>query len=130
MLIRPAAAIFSLCSGTALLFAQAPANQPVPPVAPDGPKPVFEIASVKVAPKAHNQFGRFSGVRGGRFEVHTATMLDLIRTVHGYQNDKIIGGPSWLESTRYDVAAKVSAEDSPDGYPTLQPRLPGLQQTA
>ena len=34
-------------------------------------------------------------------------MLDLIRLAYGYQADKIYGGPTWLEMSRYNVTAKV-----------------------
>lgn len=76
----------------------------------------FEIADVHVSPKANNQFpsARTGPVRGGRYEVKTATMVDLIRMAYGYNADKILGGPNWLELDRYDVTAKVPAGSTPD----------------
>ena len=50
---------------------------------------------------------RTGPVRGGRYEVKTATMVDLIHLAYGYDNDKILGGPNWLEMDRFDVIAKV-----------------------
>jgi len=41
-------------------------------------------------------------------------MVDLIRTAYGYQSDKILGGPSWLELDRFDVLAKVPPESTAD----------------
>ncbi len=41
-------------------------------------------------------------------------MVDLIRTAYGFDPDKIVGGPSWLEMNRYDVAARVPADMTPD----------------
>lgn len=79
-----------------------------------GPKPSFETARIRMSAKTRQQFGRFNPVRGGRYEIQSASMIDMIRTAYGFQNDKILGGPNWLEMTRYDVTAKVPAETSPD----------------
>ena len=49
-------------------------------------------------------------LRGNRYELRNATMLDLIRTVYNVNADKVTGGPSWLEWNRYDVRALA-----PDG---------------
>src|SRR5689334_17305254 len=46
---------------------------------------------------------------GGRFEVHNATMVDLIRIAYGADTDKIIGGPAWVEWNRYEILAKAPA---------------------
>jgi uncharacterized protein (TIGR03435 family) len=76
--------------------------------------PQFEIADVHVSAKTQLPFPRTSPVRGGRYEVKTATLLDLIRIAYGYDTDKILGGPNWLEMNRYDVIAKVPADSTPD----------------
>jgi uncharacterized protein (TIGR03435 family) len=46
-------------------------------------------------------------LRGGRYELRNATMLDLITIAYGIEADKVLGGPSWLEFNRYDVIAKA-----------------------
>ncbi len=46
-------------------------------------------------------------VRGSRYELRTATMLDLIRTAYGVDPINVTGGPSWLEADRFDVIAKA-----------------------
>ncbi len=61
-----------------------------------------------------NQYMRTGAVRGGRYEVKTATMVDLIRLAYGYDNDKILGGPNWLEMDRFDVIAKVPPRSNPE----------------
>lgn len=50
----------------------------------------------------------------GRYEIKTATMVDLIRTAYGFDPDKILGGPNWLEMNRYDIIAKLPPESTPD----------------
>ncbi len=37
-------------------------------------------------------------------------MVDLIRTAYNMGNDRIVGGPSWLELDRFDVVAKLPAD--------------------
>ena len=45
--------------------------------------------------------------RSGRYELRQATMLDLIKTAYGVDPETVVGGPSWLESDRFDVTAKA-----------------------
>ncbi len=76
--------------------------------------PKFDLADVHVSPKAQNQFFRNTPPRAGRWEIKTATMLDLVRIAYTFDSDKILGGPSWLEMNRYDVIAKLPDESTPD----------------
>ena len=78
------------------------------------PPPRFEVADVHVSAKTVNPFIRTGPVRGARYEVKTATMLDLIRIAYSFDPDKVLGGPNWLEMNRYDVVAKVPADSAPD----------------
>jgi uncharacterized protein (TIGR03435 family) len=80
------------------------------------PKPKFEATDVHVSVKTAQQFARIVPVRGGRYEIKNATMVDLIRIGHGFENDKILGGPSWLEMDRYDVIGKVPAGSTVDTH--------------
>jgi hypothetical protein len=74
----------------------------------------FEAADVHTSAKAPNPFARTGPTRGGRYEVKTATMVDLIRLAYGLNADKILGGPSWLETDRFDVVAKIPADSTPE----------------
>ncbi len=76
----------------------------------------FEAADVHVSPKDTNPFPfvRTGPVRAGRYEVKFGTMVDLIRIAYGFDPDKILGGPSWLEMDRFDVIGKVPADSTPD----------------
>jgi uncharacterized protein (TIGR03435 family) len=76
--------------------------------------PRFEAADVHVSAKIQNPFVRTSPVRGGRYEIKYATMVDLIHTAYGFDTNKILGGPSWLEMDRFDVIARVPADSTPD----------------
>src|ERR1035438_7171969 len=70
--------------------------------------PKFDIADVHVSPKSATAYMSGGVLRAGRYEIRRATMLDLIRTAYGVDdNSKIQGGPSWLELDRFDVIAKA-----------------------
>ena len=76
--------------------------------------PKFEIASVQLSAKSPNPFLRVAAPHNGRYEIHAASMVDLIRTAYGFDADRILGGPSWLEMNRFDVVAKVPEMTSAD----------------
>lgn len=76
------------------------------------PSTAFEIADVHVSPRSRDT-GMRSSVRAGRYELHNATMVDLIRLAYGFDADKILGGPAWLDYDRFDVLAKIPSRTPP-----------------
>ena len=100
---RVIVATFCLALTAGLAFGQTP-----------DPLPKFEAADVHVSAKTQNPFPRTSPVRAGRYEIKTASMADLVRIAYGFDLDKIVGGPSWLELDRFDVIAKVPADSTPE----------------
>src|SRR5580693_8939492 len=81
--------------------------------------PQFEIADVHLSAKTPNAFVRTAAPRNGRYEIRNATMLDLIRIAWGFDADKILGGPNWLELDRFDVIAKLPAVAGTDAAKTM-----------
>jgi uncharacterized protein (TIGR03435 family) len=76
------------------------------------PRPVFEVAEVHVSPrsewvKSPQQPMQGGYLAGDRYELHRATMLDLIRIAYNVDAAKISGGPSWLDYDRFEVVAKT-----------------------
>jgi uncharacterized protein (TIGR03435 family) len=65
----------------------------------------FEVSDIHVSAPARNQ-GLRAFVRGGRYELRMATMVDLVRLAYGVDADRVLEGPSWLEMDRFDVLAK------------------------
>ena len=53
-------------------------------------------------------------LRGDRYDLRKAMMLDLIRIAHKVAPEAVVGGPNWLEFDRFDVAGKAPAESSPE----------------
>jgi uncharacterized protein (TIGR03435 family) len=76
--------------------------------------PAFELADVHPSPHSNNPVMRGGVVRSGQFELRTATMLDLIGRAWDINTANIAGGPSWIETDRFDIIAKVPADTSPE----------------
>src|SRR3954447_3134587 len=72
----------------------------------------FEISDVHIAAPASFPVMINGGIHEGRYEVRNATMWELIKTAYGVTDEKLFGGPSWLETDRFDVIAKVPAGGS------------------
>ena len=85
--------------------------------------PTFEIADVHVSPRSTNPIMRGGLVSGGRYELRTATMVDLIRVAWGVDANFVVGGPAWLDTERFDVIAIARADPTPE---TLQLMLQSL----
>jgi uncharacterized protein (TIGR03435 family) len=93
-------AVIAVFSGSVL--GQAPAS-----------RPAFEVAGIHVSTRP--QPGMRGGqLRGNRYEIRNATMVDLIRTAFNVQPEKISGGPTWLEWNRFDIAALAPEKTPPD----------------
>jgi uncharacterized protein (TIGR03435 family) len=80
--------------------------------------PAFELADIHASRQTNTILtqGMRGGVlrAGGRYELTNATMVDLIRTAYGVDADKVLSGPSWLESDRFDVIAKAPPRATPE----------------
>jgi uncharacterized protein (TIGR03435 family) len=73
-------------------------------------RPEFEVATIKpAAPGARGMFIR--PTPGGRVNITNMPLKELIVIAYRVQRYQISGGPSWLESNRYDISAK--AENDP-----------------
>jgi uncharacterized protein (TIGR03435 family) len=78
--------------------------------APDaGAAPSFEVSAVKVS-KA-DESGSNSMLKDGRFTASNTTLKTLI-AYQGYSvpASRILGGPKWLETQRFDMDAKMDEE--------------------
>src|SRR5688572_15423889 len=86
--------------------------------APPAPaSPVFEVASIK--PNKSGDFRRAMGPEpGGRFGALNVGLRELIGFAYGIPNaeaeSRILGGPEWIRTERFDVAATTEGAPSPD----------------
>ena len=80
------------------------------------PMPAFDAADIH--PSAHttnpDQFMSGGVLRGGRYDLRRASMVDLIRTAWNVDGDTVLGGPNWLETDRFDVTAKAPPNTPPE----------------
>ena len=53
------------------------------------PQSSFEVADVHVSPRSTNSNMR-SVLRAGRYEIHNANMVDLVRTAYGIDADNVL----------------------------------------
>jgi uncharacterized protein (TIGR03435 family) len=53
------------------------------------------------------------GLRGTRWLVRQATMVDLISLAYDIDNEKILAGPNWLDIDRFDVSARAPSGSTP-----------------
>ena len=95
----------------AIIAATAIAAAQTPP-----PTPVFEVVSVK--PNKSSDGRVLIGFQpGGRFTATGVTLRMLIANAYGtpqpLPNFRIIGGPGWLNSDRYDIVAKAEGDVAP-----------------
>jgi uncharacterized protein (TIGR03435 family) len=72
----------------------------------------FEAAAIYAIAPAANQFFRGGLMKGGRYDLRDATMVDLISTAYGVNQDSVFGGPNWIEYNRFNIVAKAPPSTS------------------
>jgi uncharacterized protein (TIGR03435 family) len=89
------------------------------------PRPGFEVADVHPPAQIDNPTPFMTGgvLRGGRYNLRNATMMDLITTAYNIDADTVFGGPDWLEFDRFEVVAAAPAATP---RPTLRLMLQSL----
>jgi uncharacterized protein (TIGR03435 family) len=106
---RTAVGISSIILISGLVFGQTNTSAAAPVSAP-----AFEAADVHVSRPFVSSSPFMSGgiLRGTRYAVRNASMLNLITSAWSVQYDDIFGGPNWLELDRFDILAKAPAGTS------------------
>ena len=73
--------------------------------------PKYDVASIKPGSSAPGpSFLRFNP---DGTSAHSMPLQFLLRAAFGVENDRLIGVPSWAQSNRYDIEAKVAPEEVP-----------------
>lgn len=84
--------------------------------------PSFEVASIR-----ENRSGEsimlFQPRRGGRFTATNCSLNLLISYAYDIMQSQISGAPAWVNSDRYDVAAKAESDMPVDGIRAMLRRL-------
>jgi uncharacterized protein (TIGR03435 family) len=81
----------------------------------------FEVADIHLRARPVGGLPAMTApmLRGGRYDVRAATLLDLIRTAYGIDKDRILGGPSWLDWNRFDIVARTAPSTTPAMIPAM-----------
>ena len=89
------------------------AQTPPSPASHPSSKPAFEVATIKPAdPRPH---GMYVIYEADRTEVKAQTLAELLGYAYGYHvrfDGQITGLPDWGTTQRYDMVAKMTAEDA------------------
>ena len=117
----------AFCAPCLHVRAQAPAQLPATAQTPSTSNQTFDVASIRrnkdeegrraavlqLNPNAAIPPGRAQTRQGGGFYGRGMSVRELIRDAYGYRNRAaadVVGGPGWIDSERYDVQAKGSAQ--------------------
>lgn len=80
----------------------------------------FEVASIKVS---DCKCGRLSiGFHSDQFGTVGTTLKSLIDYAYDLQSPQVLGGPSWVDSIKYDINAKIDDSEA-------RQKIPAEQQT-
>jgi bla regulator protein blaR1 len=94
-----------------------------------GPLPSFEVASIKPDHSQADHSGanviRIGGPDTSRWTASNLTAKMLVNFAYNMKDFQVSGGPSWINSERFDIDAKVE-----DSLASQMQKLPRLQQQA
>src|ERR1700728_5013490 len=96
-------------------FSSAIAAQPLNPAAPQAPAAPAATATFDVAAIHQNlidQSGRshiYSSPGDGQFRTVNLSLRALMQWAFEMPETRILGGPSWVESTKWDIEAKADS---------------------
>jgi len=68
----------------------------------------FEVASIKT--NRSLGFGNMDLPPNGHVNIVNVTLRDIMRASYALQNYQIVGGPNWLDTDRFDLQARPSAD--------------------
>jgi len=95
------------------------ATNPAPPAAPagavDAAMPTFDVVSIK--PYGPSTLRISIHTKPDGVAVSGMPMHMILREAFGVTNDRLLGEPAWVATSRYDVDAKVTPEDAPKFKP-------------
>jgi hypothetical protein len=77
---------------------------------PEAAPLAFEVASVKPADPNSRRGLDFRTAPGGTLTVTNLTLQTLVQEAYGVKRYQIAGGPKWLDSDRFDIAAKAAGD--------------------
>src|SRR6266550_4079976 len=77
--------------------------------------PAFDVASVKPNHSDDAESASFV-LPGGRYTATNVTLRMLVKSAYGLHDNQLIGGPSWVNTERFDIAAKAEGYTTPSAF--------------
>jgi uncharacterized protein (TIGR03435 family) len=111
----PKALALSTIVCAAIVAADPPRSFELADVHPSDPNSAWAVSAMR-DPTLEARRGE---LRGGQYQNHSVTLVDLISTAWKIDPGKLIGGPAWLDTARFDVIAKVSPEATAASVPEM-----------
>ncbi len=74
-------------------------------------KPEFEVADIRQNKSNENSYARV--LPGGQISVRNVPMTEFLKFAYRLPDGRIIGGPAWFDSDRFDITGKA-APGTPD----------------
>ncbi len=111
-----------LVLGSAMMIAQSDGMQaatqemqtpPAPWSSSNGSNPEFEVATIKPSDPA-KCCARNWGRDGRRFITFNMNLKYLIQWAWNLQAKQVIGGPSWMDESRFDIAGEIDGDGIPN----------------
>jgi uncharacterized protein (TIGR03435 family) len=85
--------------------------EPPKPMAADA-KAVFEVATIKPSNPAAQ--GKLLTIKGRQVLTINTSLSDLISYAYGLHLRQVVGGPSWMESDKYDITGLPEGQGMPN----------------
>lgn len=77
-------------------------------VTPAWPQAQFEAASIRPSQPGMTARDARHNFRGGRFEASATTVGDILDMLNGHKLFRVVGGPDWMRTDRYDIEANAA----------------------
>jgi bla regulator protein blaR1 len=103
----------AVAGSVALAILDAPRLRAAQTPAGDTGGPRFEVASVKPNKTTGPRLvAMFQVLPGGRFDATLIQLRGLVLYAYSVTSERIVGGPSWASTDRFDIAAKAEGDPS------------------
>jgi uncharacterized protein (TIGR03435 family) len=90
-----------------------PAPAPPPKLMAADADPSFEVATIKPNDSGATSMQQLT-LNGRNFQTRASSLADLIAFSYEVQAKQIVGGPDWISTDRYDIAAVPDVEGAPN----------------
>ena len=78
------------------------------------PGPRFELTEIHPTPHTATPYMTGGMLHGNRYQLHNASLVEMIALAYGLDTDNVLGGPAWLDLDRFDVTAMAPRGTSAD----------------